>query len=211
MIVSVPWTEAKARLVATLLVRLALLVAPVVPSVTPPLSALVALVNVIVALVVVVVKDDAPPTVSAPAWDRLPAVSRTVSVPPMEEAARLVAAWLVRLALPAVPVVFSVTAPVRALLVDSEMVASVVVVVKDDAPPTVSTPVAVRLPVESTMVRLPPTEEAARLVATLLVMLASLVVDKVIAPVSALVASVSVTVVPVSDVAPPTVRMPAAV
>jgi hypothetical protein len=52
--------------VATLLVRLALPLPPVVLSATAPLSWLPALVSVISAFVVEVVNDDVPPTVNAP-------------------------------------------------------------------------------------------------------------------------------------------------
>ena len=72
---------------------------------------------------------------------------------------------LVRLALPLAPVVFSVTAPVSRFACVSVIVAFEAEVVKEEVPPTVSTPVWVRLPVESVTARLPPTLEAARTVA----------------------------------------------
>ncbi len=90
----------------------------------------------------------------------------------MVEAASVVARSLVRLALPLAPVVASDTAPVSRLAEPSVMVAFEAEVVKLDVPPTVRTPLCVRLPVSSVTVRLPPTFDAARVVALLLVRLA---------------------------------------
>src|SRR5262249_60351235 len=70
------------------------------------------------------------------------------------------------------PLVVSDHAPVRRLALLSVMVAFVPEVVNDDVPPTVSTPLCVRLPTESVTVLLPPPPEAPSTVALLLVRLA---------------------------------------
>jgi len=122
---------------------------------------------------------------------------------------------LVRLALPLAPVVLRETAPVKAFAaVVSVIVALLVDVVNDDVPVMVCTPLCVRLPVLSITTRLPPTLEAANVVATLFVRLAlplAPVVESVTAPVRAF-AEVSVIVAfdadVVNDDVPVTVRAP---
>ncbi len=140
--------------VAMELVRLA---APVpVLSETAPVKAFDALVSVS-APVPEVVKDAVPPTVRAPVWviAVLVVESTTVRLPPTLDVPNTSAPARVRLALPEAPVVLSVTAPVSALAEFSVIVAFEADVVKDDVPVTVSRPVWVRLPVLSTIVRLP--------------------------------------------------------
>src|SRR5262249_22747195 len=128
----------------------------------------------------------------------------TVRLPPTLEAPSTVALALVRLALPLVPLVLSDAAPVNRLALVSAIVASVADVVNDDVPPTVSTPLCVKLPTASVTVRLRPTLDAASVVATLFVRLASPpvapVVLNAIAPLSALPVLVSVIVALVPDV-----------
>src|SRR6516165_5167225 len=210
-----PMVEA-ASVVATLFVRLASAVPPVVLSPIAPLSALPVLVSVIVALFAEVVNDEVPATVKAAFCVRLPTVSVTVRLPPTFEAPSTVALALVNCALPFAPLVLSDAAPVSRLALVSVMVASVAEVVNDDVPPTVSTPLCVRLPTRSVIVRFRPMLEAASVVATLLVRLASPLVPPVvlsaIAPVSALPVLVSVIVAlaaeVVNDEVPATVRAP---
>src|SRR5262249_11811108 len=156
-----PMLEA-ASAVATLFVRLASAVPPVVLSVIAPFSALPRLVRVMVALVAEVVNDDVPATVRAPVCVRLPSVPVTVRLTPTFEAPSTVALALVRLALPFAPLVLSDAAPVSRLALVSVMVASVAEVVNDEVPPTVSTPVCVRLPSLFTTVRLPVTLDVPR-------------------------------------------------
>ena len=208
-----------ASAVARLLVRLALPVAPLVFSVTAPVSRLVVVVSVIVAFEAEVANDDVPPTVSAPVCVRLPTASLTVRLPPTLDAASAVARLLVRLASALGPVVLSATAPVSRLALLSVIVAFEAEVVNADVPPTVSTPVCVRLPSVLTTVRLPPTLDAprARPPARLLVRLAvpvAPVVFSVTGPVSRLapvsVISALFTEV-VNDDAPATVSTPVCV
>ena len=134
----------------------------------------------------------------------------------MVDAASTVARLLVRLALPAAPLVLSDTAPVSRLpALVSVMVALDAEVVNDEVPPTVSAPVCVRLPTTSVTVRLPPTLEAPSTVARLLVRLALPFAPLVLsdaAPVSRLPALVSVMVAfdaeVVNEDVPPTVSVP---
>src|ERR1700679_3445959 len=119
-----------------------------------------------------VVNDVVPATVSTPVCVRLPTLSVTVRLLPTFEVPNTVALPLVRLALPLAPVVLSDTAPVSRLVEPSVIVAFDAEVVNEDVPPTVSTPVCVRLPTPSTIVRLPPTLDTAREVAWPLVRLA---------------------------------------
>src|SRR3954469_7393516 len=128
---------------ARLLVRLALPV-PAVFSDTAPVSRL-ALVSVMVALAAEVVNDDVPATVSTPDCVRLPTLSVTVRLPPTFEAPSTVALALVRLALPAAPLVLSDAAPVSRLALLSAIVAPDAEVVNEDVVPTVSTPLCVML------------------------------------------------------------------
>src|SRR5262249_28003092 len=113
-------------------------------------------------------------------------------------------------------VVLSAIAPLSALpVLVSVIVALFPEVVNDDVPPTVSTPVCVRLPTVSVTVRLPPTFEAPSTVALLLVRLAlpfaPLVLSEA-APVSKLPVFVSVMVAlfaeVVNDDVPATVKAP---
>src|SRR5262249_30948114 len=103
----------------------------------------------------------------------------------------------------------------------SVMVASVAEVVNDDVPPTVNAPLCVRLPTRSVTTRFRPMLDAASVVATLFVSLASAVppvVLSAIAPFSALPVLVSVMVafeaevvnedVPATVKAPVCVRLP---
>jgi len=209
-----PIVEA-ARTVATLFVRL-IAPAPVGTNVIAPLSALLAFVNVIVAADTESVNDEVPPTVSAPVWVMLPEVPSTIArLPPTDDVPNASALPLVRLALPLAPVVLRETAPVKAFAaVVSVIVALLVDVVNDDVPVMVCTPLCVRLPVLSITTRLPPTLEAANVVATLFVRLAlplAPVVESVTAPVRAF-AEVSVIVAfdadVVNDDVPVTVRAP---
>src|SRR5262249_20533448 len=175
----------------------------VVLSAIAPLSALPVLVSVIVALFPEVVNDDVPPTVSTPVCVRLPTVSVIVRLPPTFEAPSTVALALVKLALPFAPLVVSDAAPVSRLALLSVMVAFEADVVNEDVPPTVSTPLCVRLPTESVTVRFRPMLEAASVVATLFVRLASAVpalVLSAIAPFSALPVLVSVMVALLAEV-----------
>ena len=127
---------------ATLLVRAALPVAPVVFSVTTPFSWLPAFVRVMVAFAAEVVNDEVPVTVSAPVCVRLvPAEAVTARLPPTLDAPSTVALALVRLTLAFAPLVFSDAAPVNRLALLSAIVALAAEVVNDDAPVTVSTPV----------------------------------------------------------------------
>src|SRR5262249_49924495 len=151
-----------ASTVALLLVRLALPLVPRVLSDAAPVSKLPVFVSVMVASVAEVVNDDVPATVRAPVCVRLPTVPVTVRSPPTFEVPNTVALALVRLALPPVPVALSDAAPVSRLALVSVMVASVAEVVNDEVPPTVSTPLCVRLPSLFTTVRLPLTLEAPR-------------------------------------------------
>src|SRR5215510_7056850 len=148
----VPRTRPPARS----LVRLALPLAPLVVSDTAPVSRL-ALVSVIVAFEAEVVNDEVPPTVSTPFCVRLPSVLTTVRLPPTLDVPRTrpPVRLLVRLALPLAPLVVSDTAPVSRLALVSVIVAFEAEVVNADVPPTVSTPLCVRLPTESVTVRLP--------------------------------------------------------
>src|SRR5215510_12919293 len=205
-----------ASVVATLFVRLASAVPPVVLSAIAPLSALPVLVSVMVAFVAEVVNEDVPATVKAPVCVRLPTVSVIVRLPPTFEAPSTVALALVRLALPFAPLVLSDAAPVSRLALVSAMVASVAEVVNEDVPVTVSTPLCVRLPSVLTTVRLPPTLDVprtrppARSLVRLALPLAPLVVSDT-APVSRL-ALVSVIVAFEAEVVnadvPPTVSTP---
>src|SRR5262249_55236590 len=149
-----------------------------------------------VALVAAVVNKEVPATVNAPVCVRLPTASVTVRLPPTVEAPSTVALLLVSLASPPVPLVFRDTAPVSRLLgLVNVMVASVVEVVNEEVPVTESAPLCVRLPTESVTVRLRPMLDAASVVATLFVRLASAVppvVLSAIAPLSALPALVRV-------------------
>src|SRR6516225_4317840 len=201
--------------VALLLVRLALPFAPPVSSEAAPVSKLPVFVSVIVAFVAEVVNDDVPATVKAPVCVRLPTVSVTVRLPPTFEAPSTVALALVRLALPLVPLVLSDAAPVSRLALVSVIVASVAEVVNEEVPPTVSTPLCVRLPTRSVIVRFRPMLDAASTVATLFVRLASAVppvVFSAIAPLSALPVLVSVMVALAAEVVneevPATVKAP---
>src|SRR5215469_18911569 len=115
-----------------------------------------------VAFVAEVVNDDVPATVKAPVCVRLPSVSVTVRLPPTFEAPSTVVLALVNCALPFAPLVLSDAAPVSRLALVSVMVASVAEVVNDDVPPTVNTPLCVRLPSLFTTVRLPPTLDVPR-------------------------------------------------
>src|SRR5262249_54501196 len=170
----------------------------------------------IVAFVAEVVNEDVPATVRAPVCVRLPTVSIIVRLPPTFDAPNTVALALVSCALPFAPLVLSGAAPVSRLALVSGMVASVAEVVNDDVPPTVSTPLCVRLPTRSVTVRFRPMLEAASVVATLFVRLASPLVPPVvlsaIAPFSVLPVLVSVIVAFVAEVVndevPPTVRAP---
>src|SRR5260370_42435650 len=101
--------------------------------------------------------------------------SDTVRLPPTFEAPSTVALALVRLALPFAPLVVSDAAPLSRLALVSVMVASVAEVVNDDVPPTVSTPLWVRLPGELATGRMPPTIDAPSPGAPALAMLASAV------------------------------------
>src|SRR5262245_16395880 len=208
-----------ASVVASLFVRLASAVPPVVLSAIAPLSALPVLVSVMVAFVAEVVNEDVPATVRAPVCVRLPTVSIIVRLPPTFDAPNTVALALVSCALPFAPLVLSDAAPVSRLALVSVMVASVAEVVNDDVPPTVSTSLCVRLPTRSVTVRFRPMLEAASVVATLFVRLASPLVPPVvlsaIAPFSVLPVLVSVIVAFVAEVVndevPPTVRAPVCV
>src|SRR5262249_56929884 len=117
-------------------------------------------------------------------------------------------------------VVWGDGAGVRRLALVRVMVASVAEVVNEDVPPTVSTPLCVRLPSVLTTVRLPPTLDVSRTrpLARLLVKLALPVAPVVLsdaAPLSALPALVSVMSAfeaeVVNDDVPPTVRAPVCV
>src|SRR5215471_16384840 len=139
---------------------------------------------------------------------------------PMLDAASVVATLFVRLASPLVPpLVLRVTAPVSALLaLVSVIVALAVEVVNDDVPPTVSTPVCVRLPTLSVTNKLPPTFESPSTVALLLVRLPLPLVPLVLsdaAPVSRLPVLVSVMVALLAEVVneevPATVNAPVCV
>src|SRR6516165_4355761 len=142
----------------------------------------------------------------------------TVRLPPRVEAPSTVAEALVSCALPLVPLVLSDTAPVSRLALLSVMVAFEAEVVNDEVPPTVSTPVCVRLPTESVTVRLPPTLTSPSTVALALVRLALPLAPLVLsnaAPVSRLPALVSVIVALAAEVVneevPATVRAPVCV
>src|SRR6516225_8127466 len=210
-----PMVEA-ASVVATLFVRLASAVPPVVLSPIAPLSALPVLVSVMVALAAEVVNEEVPATVKAPVCVRLPTVSVTVRLPPTFEAPNTVALALVRLALPFAPLVLSDAAPVSRLALVSVIVVSVAAVVNEEVPVTVSAPLWVRLPSVLTTVRLPPTLDVpkttplARSLVRLALPLAPLVVSDA-APVSRL-ALVNVMVAlfaeVVNDEVPPTVSTP---
>src|SRR6516162_975415 len=209
-----PMVEA-ASVVATLFVRLASAVPPVVLSPIAPLSALPVLVSVIVALFAEVVNDEVPATVKAAFCVRLPTVSVTVRLPPTFEAPNTVALALVRLALPFAPLVLSDAAPVSRLALVSVIVASVAAVVNEEVPVTVSAPLWVRLPSVLTTVRLPPTLDAPSTIALLLVRLALPLAPLVLseaAPVSKLPVLVSVMVALAAEVmndeVPPTVNAP---
>src|SRR5262249_16445432 len=183
--------------VALALVRLAFPLVPLVLSDAAPVSKLPVFVSVIVALAAEVVNEEVPATVKAPVCVRLPTVSVTVRLPPTVEAPSTVALALVRLALPPVPLVLSDAAPVSRLALVSVMVASAAEVVDDEVPVTVSTPVCVRLPTRSMTTRFLPMLDAASVVATLFVRLASAlapVVLSAIAPLNALPVLVSVIV-----------------
>src|SRR5215813_11591103 len=152
-----------ASTVALLLVRLALPLAPLVFSDAAPVSKLPVFVSVMVASVAEVVNDDVPATVRAPVCVRLPTVPVTARLPPTFEAPNTVALALVNCALPFAPLVLSDAAPVSRLpALVSVMVASVAEVVNDDVPPTVNTPLCVRLPSLFTTVRLPLTLDVPR-------------------------------------------------
>src|SRR6516225_4951930 len=186
---------------------------------TATVSKLPVFVSVTVASVAEVVNDEVPATVKAAFCVRLPTVSVTVRLPPTFEAPSTVALALVNCALPFAPLVLSDAAPVSRLALVSVMVASVAEVVNDDVPPTVSTPLCVRLPTRSVIVRFRPMLEDASVVATLFVRLASPLVPPVvlsaIAPFSALLALVSVIVAlaaeVVNDDVPATVKAPVCV
>src|SRR6516225_8158666 len=205
-----------ASVVATLFVRLASAVPPVVLSAIAPLSALPVLVSVMVALFAEVVNDEVPATAKAPVCVRLPTVSVTVRLPPTFDAPNTVALALVSCALPFAPLVLSDAAPVSRLALVSVMVASVAEVVNEDVPVTVKAPACVRLPSVLTTVRLPPTLDVprtrppARSLVSCALPLAPLVVSDT-APVSRL-ALLSVMVAfeaeVVNDEVPPTVSTP---
>src|SRR5207253_5505641 len=133
--------------VARPLVRLASPPLKPVLSVIAPVSRFVCVARLIVAADAWVVNDDVPPMVRMPVCVRLPTVSVTVRLPPTLEVPSAVAMPLIRLALPLDPLVFSDTAPVKRFVCVSVMVALLAEVVNDDVPPTVSTPVCVRLPI----------------------------------------------------------------
>src|SRR5262245_44300583 len=156
-----PMLEA-ASVVATLFVRLASAVPPVVLSAIAPLSALPVLVSVMVAFVAEVVNEDVPATVKAPVCVRLPTVSVIVRLPPTFDAPNTVALSLVSWAWPFAPLVLSDAAPVSRSALVSVMVASVAAVVNDDVPPTVKAPLCVRLPTRSVITRFRPMLDAAR-------------------------------------------------
>src|SRR5262245_32568957 len=195
--VRLPPTFTSPSTVALALVRLALPLVPLVLSDVAPVNRL-ALVSVMVAFEAEVVNDDVPPTVSTPFCVRLPTGLFTVMLPPTFEAPSTVAFALISCAWPLAPLVLSDAAPVSRLpALVSVMVASVAEVVNDDVPPTVSTPLCVRLPSVFTTVRLPPTLDVSRTrpLARLLVRLAlpvAPVVSRDTAPLSALPALVSV-------------------
>src|ERR1035438_5786749 len=104
----VPSNSAPAR------VRLALPLAPLVFSDAAPVRTL-AEVSVIVAFDAEVLKEEVPVIVNTPVWVKLPVLSTTVSVPPTVDAAKAVARLFVRLTLPPVAPVVTVTAPVSRL------------------------------------------------------------------------------------------------
>src|SRR6516164_7567250 len=212
--VRLPPTFEAPSTVALALVRLALPFTPLVLSDAAPVSRL-ALVSVMVASVAEVVNDEVPATVKAAFCVRLPTVSVTVRLPPTFEAPSTVALALVNCALPFAPLVLSDAAPVSRLALVSVMVASVAEVVNDDVPPTVSTPLCVRLPTRSVIVRFRPMLDAASTVATLSVRLAAAVPPVVFsasAPLSALPVLVSLMVALAAEVVneevPATVKAP---
>src|SRR5262249_18288318 len=205
-----------ASVVATLFVRLASAVPPVVLSAIAPFSVLPVLVSVMVAFEAGVVNEDVPATVKAPVCVRLPTVSVTVRLPPTFEAPSTVALALVSCALPFAPLVLSDAAPVSRLALVSVMVASVAEVVNEDVPVTVRTPLCVSLPTRSATVRLPPTLDVprtrppARSLVSCALPLAPLVVSDT-APLSRLAllsAIVALAVEVVNDEVPPTVSTP---
>src|SRR6516225_1734995 len=208
-----PTVEAPSTVVLAL-VNCALPFAPLVLSDAAPVSRL-ALVSVMVASVAEVVNDDVPATVRTPVCVKLPTESVTVRLPPTFEAPSTVALALVRLALPFAPLVLSDAAPVSRLALLRVIVAFEAEVVNDEVPPTVSTPLCVRLPTRSVIVRFRPMLDAASTVATLFVRLASAVppvVFSAIAPLSALPVLVSVMVALAAEVVneevPATVKAP---
>src|SRR5579883_2763469 len=169
--VRVPPTLDVAKVVARLLVKLALAPAPVVFNATVPVSELAPL-SVIEPPGALSAKLDVPATVNAPDWTRLPAIL-TVRLPPMVETAKFVAPLKSdTVALPPAPVVFNDTAPLKRLDAPRVIVPLGAVSVKLDAPPTVSAPVCVRLPTESMTVSPPPRLDVTSVVACALVRLA---------------------------------------
>src|SRR5215831_1489720 len=124
---------------------------------------------------------------------------------PIVDAASAVATLFVRLASPLVaPVVLNAIAPLSALpVLVSVIVALFAAVVNEEVPPTVSTPLCIRLPTRSVTTTLPPTFQSPSTVALLLVRLALPPVPLVLsdaAPVSRLPVLVSVIVASVAEV-----------
>src|SRR5262249_20018529 len=128
----------------------------------PASKTLLVLVSGMVASDAEVVNDEVPVTVSTPVCVRLPSVLTTVRLPPTLDVPRTrpPARSLVSCALPLAPLVVSDTAPLSRLALLSAIVALAVEVVNDEVPPTVSTPLCVRLPTRSVTSKLPPTFEA---------------------------------------------------
>src|SRR5262249_34841946 len=119
--------------------------------------------SVMVASVAEVVNDDVPATVRTPLCVRLPSVPTTVRLPLTLDAPNTVpSAWFI-CTLPVAALALSGATWVPGLAgVVSVMVASVAEVVNDDVPPTVNTPLCVRLPSLFTTVRLPLTLDVPR-------------------------------------------------
>ena len=148
--------------VATLFVKAALPLAPVVFNATVPDKLFVAVVKVIVALEALVWKLAAPTTVIALACERLPIESVIFNVPPtlvvmLFAVPNEVATLFVNAALPLAPVVFSATVPDKLLAEFKVIVAFDAVVWKLALPATVNAVACERLPIESVTVNVPPT------------------------------------------------------
>jgi hypothetical protein len=204
-----PFTVEVARSRAVVFTTLASPVAPLVDRLTAPVDARVP--RSTVALAAVVVKLEVPVTVTVPESVMFPVVAVALRLPFTVEAARSRAVVFTMVALPVVPAVTRLTAPVDAR-VPRSIVALAAVVVKLEVPATVTIPESVIFPVLAVAKRLPLTVEVASTRAIEFVNWTVFAFVIVTAPVKAFSSPNVIVVAPVENVAVPgIVRIPVCV